>query len=568
MHLDYGARGGAQSATSREARGCQPQDEDCVRLLGRDPLSRPANMAPDYVHLQSAVANWRHAEMGRRCGESVICRRIASTDAVQHSIPEVILPIWIHAPTVPLDEAKTITQLMQTGLMNSPNEDPLHLRVLSVLKETEDETNHTEWIDDRGERPPVLEIMLQRSEESPVFKMPTPHNTGMMNIPRGMSNTDIKDVLRRMLRPLKSIFEAEHVASVVSTKEHGAQQYNHDHHTHDPQLMEDVSKEISRSAKASPVYYLTFSLFTATGAPSSWDIEGVLRTHIQPLIDALAKTADISVATQIQLYSAFSPSVQPFQVEGSPGHYLSHDDLTAFVNAAEWPLSPSVGIGPTLNFVIYVPSTNQMPLGIEGGLGQSWLVPQWGGIHITNPELIPDSINGRPGLPTHLSAEALNTAFEGFASQLLSLLGVPSLSHEGTSVPLEMRLQAHQRLTGLNLHMRAASSLGSLARLAEHMSSIPIPKHVAQLVDSAMGNLTASSQALRSCRWADAVSHAGTAYQDSEKAFFDKSMVGQVYFPDEHKVAVYLPLLGPIGVPLAVGLIREIKRFVTKLRSS
>jgi phosphatidylinositol glycan class S len=39
-------------------------------------------------------------------------------------------------------------------------------------------------------------------------------------------------------------------------------------------------------------------------------------------------------------------------------------------------------------------------------------------------------------------------------------------------------------------------------------------------------------------------------------------MVGQVYFPDEHKVAVYLPLLGPIGVPLVVGLMKEVKRLV------
>lgn len=43
-------------------------------------------------------------------------------------------------------------------------------------------------------------------------------------------------------------------------------------------------------------------------------------------------------------------------------------------------------------------------------------------------------------------------------------------------------------------------------------------------------------------------------------------MVGQVYFPDEHKVAVYLPLLGPIGVPLVVGLLKEIKRIIKGLK--
>lgn len=39
-------------------------------------------------------------------------------------------------------------------------------------------------------------------------------------------------------------------------------------------------------------------------------------------------------------------------------------------------------------------------------------------------------------------------------------------------------------------------------------------------------------------------------------------MVGQMYFPDEHRVAVYLPLLGPIGVPLILGLLKEVKRVV------
>lgn len=52
--------------------------------------------------------------------------------------------------------------------------------------------------------------------------------------------------------------------------------------------------------------------------------------------------------------------------------------------------------------------------------------------------------------------------------------------------------------------------------------------------------------------------------KEAERGFFEKSMVGQVYFPDEHKVAVYLPLLGPIGVPLLVGLLKEIKRIVKK----
>ena len=58
---------------------------------------------------------------------------------------------------------------------------------------------------------------------------------------------------------------------------------------------------------------------------------------------------------------------------------------------------------------------------------------------------------------------------------------------------------------------------------------------------------------------ADGLAHARIAEAEAEKAFFEKSMVGQLYFPDEHKIAVYLPLLGPVGVPLVMGLLNEIK---------
>lgn len=39
-----------------------------------------------------------------------------------------------------------------------------------------------------------------------------------------------------------------------------------------------------------------------------------------------------------------------------------------------------------------------------------------------------------------------------------------------------------------------------------------------------------------------------------------------MYFPDEHKIAVYLPLLGPIGVPLLMGLLREVKNLVVEFK--
>jgi len=36
--------------------------------------------------------------------------------------------------------------------------------------------------------------------------------------------------------------------------------------------------------------------------------------------------------------------------------------------------------------------------------------------------------------------------------------------------------------------------------------------------------------------------------------------MGLLYFPAEHKYAVYAPLLAPVGVPLLVGAVKEVRR--------
>jgi Phosphatidylinositol-glycan biosynthesis class S protein len=49
------------------------------------------------------------------------------------------------------------------------------------------------------------------------------------------------------------------------------------------------------------------------------------------------------------------------------------------------------------------------------------------------------------------------------------------------------------------------------------------------------------------------------ALEYAEKAFFDDKMVSMLYFPDEHKYAIYTPLFGPLALPLLMALLRELQ---------
>lgn len=50
----------------------------------------------------------------------------------------------------------------------------------------------------------------------------------------------------------------------------------------------------------------------------------------------------------------------------------------------------------------------------------------------------------------------------------------------------------------------------------------------------------------------------------AEKAFFDPNMVSMMYFPDEHKYVMYLPLFLPIGIPVLFAFLKEFKLWKRK----
>ena len=484
------------------------------------------------------------------------------------------------APSIPCAEAKYIVHLTQHALDDLNEFSPHHLRLRLIQAGIEAEgigQNHKrkcdlEAIDSNGQDPALRVELQQRKDGSPspyqsqlsslklsIFY--TPNDTPALATASSSLATFVAESLRSIFFEEQASIAHKFVANDIVAN--GAETLLK---SASPDLVATIAKRETRSLKYASNYHLTFSLFTPGPAPSNWAIEYAIQNHVKPWVSALASISSFKISSQVQLYSPFSPSVRLVRNDETNGTLIRRDDLSAFINAAEWPLSPSVGPGPTINFVLYVPSADQLPLTVADNAGTSWLIAQWGGVTILNPPLARHPETGVHSIPAYLDKDTLKEPFETFISQLLPLLGVPAPMYQGRTLPLSQRLQAHTRLSTLALYLRASSTLGSLVRLSQSLSSIPIPEKVAKLVVDTMSDLLSSCELLQQGEWSQALAHAREAYESSEKAFFEKSMVGQVYFPDEHKVAVYLPLLGPLGVPLIIGLLREMRRFGTSLR--
>ena len=352
-----------------------------------------------------------------------------------------------------------------------------------------------------------------------------------------------------VLQSAQTMSQAPQISSSASSASRELR--SRSHRSLNPELAARLDRRMTRSLKYAPTYHITVSLFTPSAAPSSWEIESALAEYFTPLLNSISGVSNFTVDTQVQLYATFSPSVHSPEYDTEQQIWtLREEDLSGFINAAEWPLSPSIGAGPTLNFVLYVPDRSTSPLVVKGSQASSWLIPQWGGVMILNPQDVNSTSN-----EATLFKESIQPALLTFSHQLLSFLGAPQ-----TPPSLPLQLQTLTRIRAASLLLSASSTMGSLARLTVALPSIAIPETVSSAVDTTLVHLRTTCDALKEGRFKDALGSSRIAEIQAEKGFFEKSMVGQVYFPDEHKVAVYLPLLGPVGVPLVMSALKELRR--------
>lgn len=199
-------------------------------------------------------------------------------------------------------------------------------------------------------------------------------------------------------------------------------------------------------------------------------------------------------------------------------------------------------------------------------------IPQWGSIFIYNPP---------SDAPTHLDARSLHPIFSVFQKQLLTLFGVAPLPAgvKTSSVLSEWKIDALMRRRAFENALTTKDTLNSIINLVDQIEGMPVDKDVTEDVDGALDYFEAVSpsrfvkpivnyinetisqmvsvapeSALR------ALQYSAEAVTRASRAFFNPGMLALLYFPPEHNLAVYTPLLAPVAVPLIAAVLREISR--------
>lgn len=289
-------------------------------------------------------------------------------------------------------------------------------------------------------------------------------------------------------------------------------------------------------------YHVVFNLLVEGGQQVEWEAEEAVAA-LQPVFDSLAHFARFKVSTQVQYYAPLHH--EPGFDADRRVRYIRSEDLSTFVNFNDWNLITH-DTTPAINMLLYFGSGNfeGIPLEVEGG-ATSFLVPQWGGVCLYNLEM---PLLGK----TVLRKEHLAPYFQLFAAQLYELVGVPRRPESK-----HLRMDSWHRTTLLRNLQKTLENLASLVALSHSLGEIAIPDSART---HALEALEHYDSALRQDDIRAAVHCSSRSVESSDRAFFEKEMVQQAYFPSEHKLAVYLPLLGPLSFIVMLGLLAVMKQ--------
>ncbi|KZV79584.1 hypothetical protein EXIGLDRAFT_734824, partial [Exidia glandulosa HHB12029] len=323
-----------------------------------------------------------------------------------------------------------------------------------------------------------------------------------------------------------------------------------------------------RVAKYSPKYRLSFTLLNEDVSSigyRSWEIEQSIYQYLEPTLNQLRALHDFEIESHVQFYAPLAFQPERVQVSQNHGYWaLGQEETAIFVNSAEWTLSSSASNDPVLHFILFIPSSQHRPMHVMTAQGSAansnaFIIPQWGGIVVYNPErTTPQDV---------LDTRTLLPIFRTFHTQLQLLLGVPPAPKGTYHIPASnlprtapltrWQLAALLRARTLENARSASEALRSIVALVAQIGHLPVKEDVRALVRAALDDLDAMRDAADLHR---AFSSARDAATRASAAFFDPGMLAMLYFPAEHTYAVYTPLFAPVGVPLIVSVIREIKR--------
>lgn len=221
-----------------------------------------------------------------------------------------------------------------------------------------------------------------------------------------------------------------------------------------------------------------------------------------------------------------------------------------------------VSQNPCIHFVVYVTPCSYVPLYFHENnkFTTAMMSARWGGVQFLNADKTScnESIDFTPNDLNIMSP---------IVTQFHALIGVSDVSKHVPLMQLKSstlrawQLDSMYRLKIIEQYTNARITLTSLSRLLGEISNIVIIEEVGQAVTESVEATLEVLKCLEKGKLEEALEYSKIAFETSEFAFTHSSLLALLYFPDDQKYAVYIPLFLPVMIPVLMSL-RGVKKWI------
>ena len=336
------------------------------------------------------------------------------------------------------------------------------------------------------------------------------------------------------------------------------------------QNTQNIKKMFSTSASMELLFSLLVPV-SETGI-KDWDIKQAVHQYLNPFLSRLFQTYDFKIGSQI-LYAntvSFHTTKKKDEHSGLVYTALKENQLSSIVNSIENRLGSQLSSDPSINFVVYVVEEKHRPLHLvknpdKVSKSNIFFVPRWGAMSFYNPPYINES-----AVSHDLSVLPI---MPFFIANLRTLLGLDNnvILEENSKLFInyetpekygisDWECQFLFRLRTLENMAKTVHTLDSLFQLLNRIHNIVINDNVAREIYQSMNSINEAKYFMQSGNLKAALNSSRTAFSSSETAFFDASLLELLYFPQDQKFAIYIPLFVPIGLPIILSVLLALKR--------
>jgi len=251
----------------------------------------------------------------------------------------------------------------------------------------------------------------------------------------------------------------------------------------------------------------------------------IISSTIAPyLINIYSKYIDFDISTEI---ISNTYGILPSETI----HNLEKKQIPFFLNKLEYLLHRSTKhYREKIFFILFIPDENQLPLTIDNNQQNSIIVPKWGSVIFAN------------------STDDLNLIMKQFLNHFNQLLGIETFEQWIYFRTIENYNNGRQTLL-------------TLSQLLLSIPNIVIDDIMAKKIHNSL-------DLLENCLENNQHNHCQQGRLLADQVFFDQSLLKLLYFPDDQKFAIYVPLYLPMGAPLAWTLFNDLKFLINIVKKN